>query len=414
MQRPVLILCVDRDNDLYEKGKVSGPLIGRQKNVDGAIKLALADPEDPDSNTIFYAVKIYDAMKQEGREVEIVTVTGHKSLGYAADKEVSDQLDKVLRETHATSCVLVSDGAADEELLPVIKSRIKIDSTKIVFIKQAKELEKTYFVLLEKLRDPYYAKIIIGVPAILILLLSLSSYFGMSWQPVGIIVGVYLILRGFGLDERISAAVRDFRFSTERIGWIGYVGGMVLFLVSLTIGYQASLQAASLGLKMEKSIALIINNTIFVLLLSFIFIIAGKYADSIMEKRKFMLTKYALYAVAAVIVTLVLSLGSRWVLNFSEPYISFGEFILAIIIAMLAGYVSTIIIRDIRTDMLLGMKLDGREVVNEHGAYVGKVVGVSGGENALIVQTFFEKKFSLPFALVSAVTENNVIVKTIA
>ena len=127
MIRPILVLCIDRDNDLYEKGGVSGPLIGRQKNLDGAIALSLADPEDPDSNAIYYSVKIYDQMRKDGHNVEVVTLTGDKGLGYKADKEISSQLDKICNELNPTSCVLISDGAADEEIIPIIKSRIKID-----------------------------------------------------------------------------------------------------------------------------------------------------------------------------------------------------------------------------------------------------------------------------------------------
>lgn len=411
MQRPLLILCIDRDNDLFEKARVSGPLIGKEANIEGAMKLALADPQDPDSNTIFYSVKLYDEMKKEGHNVEVVTLTGHKKLGYTADKELSDQLDKILRETHAKSCILVSDGESDEEIIPIIKSRIKIDSTKIVFIKQAKELEKTYFVLLEKIKDPYYARIIIGIPAMLILLLSLSSFFGMNWQPVGIIVGLYLILKGFGLDESVSSVFKDFKFSTERIGWVGYVGAIILFLITLVIGYQAYSQALVLGLKLEKTIALVINNTIFVLLLSFMFIIAGKYADALLEKKKFVIIRYALYAVAAVLATMVLSIGSKWILNLNEPYVSFADFITAIMLAMLTAYISSMFLKEMRMEMLLKMKLDGKEAINEHGAFLGRVVGVNGAEGNIILQTVFDKKFSVPLNGVSAINDNNIVIK---
>src|SRR5271157_882097 len=168
MKRPILVVCIDRDNDLFEKAKVSGPLIGREKNLEGALALSLADPEDPDSNAIYYAIKIYDQMRGSGETAEIATLTGDKNLGFQADKEISAQLDRIISEMSPTSCVLVSDGASDEEILPIIKSRLKVDSTKIVFIKQAKELEKTYFVLLEKLRDPNYAKVVLGIPGLLI------------------------------------------------------------------------------------------------------------------------------------------------------------------------------------------------------------------------------------------------------
>src|SRR4030095_2199052 len=228
-QRPILILCIDRDNDLYEKAKVSGPLIGREKNLEGAVALALADPEDSDSNAIFYSVKIYDKMRGEGHNVEVFTLTGDKGLGYKADKEISNQLDKIMNELAPASCMLISDGASDEEIVPIIKSRIKIDSTKVVFIKQAKELEKTYFVLLEKLRDPYFAKTVLGIPAILILLLSLSSYLQLGWEPVGVIIGIYLLFRIFGIDDAIGSVVNDFRFSFERTSWLGYIRSVARF-----------------------------------------------------------------------------------------------------------------------------------------------------------------------------------------
>jgi putative membrane protein len=54
----ILVLAVDIDNDLYRKTKIAGPLIGRAHNLNGAEQLALADPEDPDSNAMFYAVKL--------------------------------------------------------------------------------------------------------------------------------------------------------------------------------------------------------------------------------------------------------------------------------------------------------------------------------------------------------------------
>ena len=43
MKKPILVLCVDRDNDLFEKAKVHGPIIGREENLNAATKLALID-----------------------------------------------------------------------------------------------------------------------------------------------------------------------------------------------------------------------------------------------------------------------------------------------------------------------------------------------------------------------------------
>ena len=164
----LLILAVDIDNDLYRKTKIGGPLLGRVQNLSGATQLALADPEDTDSNTMFQAVKMYDELKEAGYSVSIATITGAEHEGYYADRELASQLDRVLEQTKADACVFVTDGASDASALPIIQSRIKINSMKTITVKQSKALESTYITIIEKLKEPHYARIIFGIPAILL------------------------------------------------------------------------------------------------------------------------------------------------------------------------------------------------------------------------------------------------------
>lgn len=419
MQRPILLLCVDRDNDLYEKAKVPGPIVGRTRNVDAATKLALADPEDPDSNAIFCAVKMYDELKKDGKTVEVVTVSGDKTLGYTADKEISRQLDKVVAELQPSSCIFVSDGLADEEIVPIVKSRVKIDSTKIIFIKQAKELEKTYFVLIEKLRDPHYAKLILGIPAIVLLLLSISSYLKFGWEPVGFFIGFYALLKISGVESFFSSIFKDFRFSLERTSWIGYVAGFSIIIIAVLISYQSYTDAKQHMFSGEKLVAYVVRNIVILMLVGVLMIIIGKSMDAIAEKRKFTITKYALYSIALILAVLVLVVGADWVLNLStesamelsiefEP-VSFGQFLFVLLGALAAGYLSNKAIKYIRIDMLANMKLEGKEVINEYGNYIGKTVGVNGADNTLIIQTMFEKRFVLPFNAISSIGENIIV-----
>ena len=404
-----MVLCIDRDNDLYEKAKVSGPLIGRERNTEGAVALALADPEDPDSNAIFYAIKIYDKMRSEGNTVEIVTLTGDKGLGFKADKEISSQLDKIVTELNPTSCVLISDGASDEEMLPVIKSRLKVDSTKIIFIKQAKELEKTYFVLLEKLRDPYFAKIVLGIPAILILLLSLSSYLHLGWEPVGAIIGLYLLLRIFGVDEIVAGVMKEFRFSFERTSWIGYLGALAIFTIAVFVTYQTVQKGIALGLSAEKLVAFILGSTVPILFIGLMLLMSGKTIDAMIEKKKFRITKYILYSSIAALSTFVVVMGSRWVVNLSEPYVDFGMFLIGIAVAMGCGYVATTFVDWYRKELLMELKIEGKEAVSEHGTYIGKIVGIDAKKDKLIIQTIFDKRYAMPISAVSSVDENVVL-----
>ncbi|MBI5046611.1 DUF373 family protein [Candidatus Micrarchaeota archaeon] len=412
MKRPILILCIDRDNDLYEKGRVNGPLIGRDKNLEGALALSLADPEDPDSNAIYYAVKTYDQMRKEGHNVEVATLTGDKNLGYKADKNVSNQLDRIMVEINPASCVLISDGASDEEVLPIIKSRIKVDSTKIVFIKQAKELEKTYFVLLEKLKDPYFARTLIGIPAVLIILLSLSSYYGLGWQPVGFLIGIALLLRIFAIDEVVISIIKDFRFSFERTSWIGYIGALAIFIIAAFVGNQTFYRALSLNLSSEKTIAWVVGSVIWIFFIGTLMVLAAKGVDAIHDKRKYDATKYLLYGIAGALSALVIFMGSSWVINMSPPYVSFGTFLATIAIAIVLGHTATNLINWYRKEIVIAMKIEGKEALSEQGAYLGKIVGVDAKKGKIVIQNIFDKKYAVPISSVRKV-ENNVILQAI-
>ena len=196
------MLNVDIDNDLYRKTKISGPLIGRIENLKAAAKLALADPQDTDANAMFEAVRKYDELKSEGYSVNVATVTGAEKEGYVADAELSRQIDMVIERVKADVCVLVTDGSSDSRVVPLLKNRIKLNSVDIVSMKQAEALENTYFTVLEKLKEPHYARIVFGIPAVLLMLFAVSYYFNFGWQLPVALIGIYLIVKGFGLRRR--------------------------------------------------------------------------------------------------------------------------------------------------------------------------------------------------------------------
>ncbi|MCK4319387.1 DUF373 family protein [Candidatus Micrarchaeota archaeon] len=406
MEKPLLILCIDRDNDLYEKAKIHGPLIGREKNLEAAVKLSLIDPEDTDGNSIFYAIKLFDKYKKEKTPVEIVTLTGHKKMGITADMEISKQLTRILKEIPAESCIFVSDGASDEVILPVIRSRINIEAVKVVVVKQAKELEKTYFVILEKLKDPYYAKILLGLPAILILLFSLSMEFGWGWNPVGILVGLLLMIKGFGIDEYVGNIIKEFRFSIEKVSWVAYLCALALLVLDIWVGQQAYFNAHALGLDGVNVFAYILKSVFSLLTWILILVILGKVMDALIEKKKFLITRYATYMIAVFIASLVMGVGADWVINLTPPYVSFGDLLFTIVYSMFIGYVSVKIIEMIRTESILNMKLDGREIITKDGSFLGKVVGVDGKKEILVIQTHLGRKFNLGFKNISSIEES--------
>ena len=77
-KRKILILCVDRDNDIGVKTDIETPIIGKENNLEAASNLALIDPEESDANAIFGAVRTYDTLSEESgnEEYEVATIVG--------------------------------------------------------------------------------------------------------------------------------------------------------------------------------------------------------------------------------------------------------------------------------------------------------------------------------------------------
>ena len=392
--KAILVLAVDRDNDLYEKAKISGPIIGREANLTAASKLALIDPQDTDANAMFQAIKVYDEIGKD-YEVQIATLTGHKKLGYEADRIIASQLDRILQEFHASSCILVTDGTHDEEIVPIIKSRIPIDSVKIVVMKQAKELEKTYIVLLEKLKDPYYSRII---------------FMHWGWEPVAIVIAIYLILRLFGIDEYLVSIFKHFDFSVEKSSFIIYLSAIAIILVSFWTTYQ-TYSTVFMKYDSVKVLGASLQSLMRLLPWGLILLVGGKIVDAYKEGKKMPITKYGLYMTSIVLFWLIFTIGADWVVNLEPPYVSFGDFVVVIILSLVLGYICIHVIHKIKMDIVSRLKLEDKEIMNEYGSYLGTVVGIDKKHNKMILQSPFGKRDKLSFDLIIDVGDKIIVKK---
>lgn len=381
----LLVLAVDVDNDLYRKTGIGGPLIGRVQNLNAATQLALADPEDTDSNTMFEAVKTYDELKEEGYTLNIATITGAESEGYNADREIVVQMERVLDQTKADSCIFVTDGASDERVLPLIESRIKIGSVKSVTVKQSKALESTYITILEKLKEPHYARIVFGIPAILFLLFAVSYAAGFGWQvPIGLI-GLYLLIKGFGMEEILIGSFRGFGFSVERMSFVFYLSSLVFFTASLFIG--ASNYLSQLKMTGDPTFATAYAIEGFLLLLPFmlIFYLLGRILDTRTSRYIFRNFRYGVYMGSSIIVWVLAYSFLAWLLG----QIYFSQFLLFTLAAMAIGVAVSTIANMLRVRVLRTKKLKNKVVVNELGTLIGKVAGVDTRKGGLIINTSF-------------------------
>ena len=62
----ILVLCIDRDDDIGSKGGVATPIIGKEPCINAGISLTIEDPEDADANAIFGAIKVHSRSAGKG------------------------------------------------------------------------------------------------------------------------------------------------------------------------------------------------------------------------------------------------------------------------------------------------------------------------------------------------------------
>ncbi|MBS7605765.1 MAG: DUF373 family protein [Candidatus Bathyarchaeia archaeon] len=254
----ILILCVDRDNDIGRKAGVKTPIIGGKENIDAAIKLLLADPEEADANAMFEAVRIYESLKSGASGnilCQVATITGSELGGVAADRKLTSELNEVIREFNPTSLILVTDGYSDEEILPLIQSRVPISSIRRVIVRHSKSIEETAAIfsryLKRILEDPRYSKIILGLPGILLVMLGILSLIAIfvrydigrwAWTIGLLIVGFYLLGKGYGIDKKIVSILPILFSSYGLIIGFSMLSGLLLISVGL---YQSISQIIS-------------------------------------------------------------------------------------------------------------------------------------------------------------------------
>lgn len=178
-----LVLVVDRDDDFGNKGNVVTPVIGLDAAVAAAIDLGVADPEDSDVNGLLAGIHLYKEMKEEGRDVEIALICGDKKVGHRSDEALQKELQTVIETVHPDNAVLVSDGAEDEYVYPIITAYVKIMSVKKVYVKQTPGIEGFFYIVSKTLSDPAKKKrflapigAILTVIALVYLIVDISAY----------------------------------------------------------------------------------------------------------------------------------------------------------------------------------------------------------------------------------------------
>ena len=271
-----LVLCVDRDDDLGTKTGISGPVIGREENLQASMALGLADPEEVDANTILSGLQLYDDLVKRGMDAEIATISGDTHVGFQSDLILTTQLENVLEVVKPDRAILVSDGAEDEAIYPVISSRVKVDSVKRVYVKQSRSVEGTYYMIMRTLQDEKMRRrwivplsLVLIIWGLLSLVVKIVQFSDGEYRDIGmlsqmalgataVVLGFYLIGWAYRWAERTGVRLERMKRSIRQGSLVipFAIVGLVMAVVGVLIGYDMAEAYREGLLPHERSLAI--------------------------------------------------------------------------------------------------------------------------------------------------------------
>jgi putative membrane protein len=242
-QERVLVLAVDRDGDLERKTRVRAPVSGREAVMSAATTLAVADPEEADANALFAAVKEFDKLRAQEMECDVGAVCGLEESGFKADRKIRREVEALLSRQQYSGIVLISDGAEDELIIPILQNLKPIVSVRRIVVKHSRSVEENYMVLGRYLRmlvfEPRYSKWAIGVPGIILLLAGILVLVGEAYLAtlsILLILGAAFLVRGFNVDRTVAGMLSQKPYGYIRLFTIPT--SILILIVGLSSGYS--------------------------------------------------------------------------------------------------------------------------------------------------------------------------------
>jgi len=365
----LLVLCVDRDDDIGRKTGIKTPIIGKEENLKSALKLILADPEEADANAMFEAIRVYETLKKDKKshdQYEIATIAGSELGGITADRKLVSELGEILKKFPADSLILVTDGFSDEDIMPLVQTRVPVTSVRRVIVKHSESIEETAALFSRYWRmlfeDPRYSRIALGLPGILLIslgmlvLLQVFIKFDIyTWTAIVglIILGSYLIGKGYGLDRKISAFLsRSYRYSISDlvVGFsltfgfilvgIGFYQAWSFIAVEFKISFQIPVDIDKLITMLPLIIGWLINKSMTLAVIGICTIFLGKSVAYLLDRDSKFWRTSALVVVLAWSWT-ILNEISQIIINPSLPPDSLVMSIITGIIIIVASGLTT-------------------------------------------------------------------------
>ena len=229
-----LVVCVYRGAEL----EVEPPVVGFEAVERLVTTVGIDDPENSRVNCLLEGLRLARDLDDD---VTLAVLSGSGDV-VSFNRAIARQMDQLVSTYDPESAVVIVDSAEDERLVPIIESRVPVDAIDRVVVRQARDIESTYYLLKQFLADEELRKTIL-VPVGLALLafpglLAVFDSITVSIGAIAAVVGLFLLYKGLNIDAllaTLSASTREALYSGQ-VSLVTYVVAGGLALVGMFVG----------------------------------------------------------------------------------------------------------------------------------------------------------------------------------
>lgn len=241
-----LVVCLYRGDPL---SSTAPPIVGREAVESLVTTAGVEDPEDSRVNCLLEGLRV-----SEDLDDGIVAVLATRRDSVTGDREIAAQVDQLVEEYDPDSAVVVVDSAEDERLVPIVESRIPVDAVDRVVVRQARDIESTYYLLKQFLGDEELRKtVLVPLGVALLVFPALLTVFDLTVAVAAIagVVGVFLLYKGLSIDSLLAGLSEGIKQAlyAGQISLVTYVVAAGLALVGAFVGVlgATSIEAGTTG-----------------------------------------------------------------------------------------------------------------------------------------------------------------------
>ena len=243
-----LVICVDRSGTIGRATNVPMPVAGWEAVRSLVTDAGLADPEDASVNCLLEALRVARDLRDEREEAVVAVVSAESDTPVGSDRSIAEQLDDLADRYDPSAAIIVVDSAEDERVLPIVESRMPVDGVDRVVVRQAHDLESTYYLLKQFLADEQLrSTVLVPIGVALLLLPVLFVQFSPAAALAGVagLLGAALLYKGLGVDRVVAGMPERIREALYA-GQVSVVTYVVAGGLSLVGGFFGVLAASEL------------------------------------------------------------------------------------------------------------------------------------------------------------------------